>query len=106
MKKSVLVVLSLGLCSLISASVSACPGCSAAVGSGAATSKEAMLGVALSYSIIFMLSVVLSLIGFLGYKIASVIRAENKRHRTPSLQTIQAARQGAPGADLSQGVVA
>ena len=81
MKKSVLLFLSFAIVFAVSASASACPGCSAALGAGAATSKEAATGMALSYSILFMLGMVFSLIGFVGYKIVKVIRAENARHK-------------------------
>lgn len=50
------------------------------MGSQAGTSQESLWGTSFSYSIYFMLVMVHALIGFAGYKVYSLIKAEEKRY--------------------------
>ena len=58
----------------------ACPGCAASLSTQAGTSQEVIWGRSFCMSIYFMLFVVHVLIGFAGYKVYKVIKAEDKRY--------------------------
>lgn len=88
MKKiALLLAITFAIMLVMSHSTLACPGCSAAMGPSAGTASETNWGRSFSISIYFMLVTVNGLIGFLGYKVYKIIKAEEKRHAVPTVAT-------------------